>query len=145
MNYFSNTNLLKISAPSTEGRFNVVNGAKLSKWITLVTQRNLPEDWLHCNFDFNLTSIFESPWWITSLWSRLVRKTFVSSPAFHFPLDLSPALFPWNCACPSRVGLVFHCKIDSFSHRNILNLCQCEDELGLQKLKLLTGNMEEKS
>lgn len=43
---------------------------------------------------------------------------------------------------PSRPSL---CKIDSFSHRNILNLCQCEDELGLQKLKLLTGNMEEKS
>ena len=63
---------------------------------------------------------------------------------FPFSTGLCPQ-FPWNCACPSRVGLVFHCKIDSFCHQNILNLCQCEDELGLQKLKLLTGNMEEKS
>ena len=44
-----------------------------------------------------------------------------------------------------RIGSVLHYKIALFSHQNILNLCQCEDELGFQKLKLLTGNMEEKS
>ena len=44
-----------------------------------------------------------------------------------------------------RIGSVLHYKIAFFSHQNILNLCQCEDELGFQKLKLLTGNMEEKS